>query len=77
MPINPEALETAILQSIPQAAVRVENLRNDGESHWFAHIASPAFRTLSLLDQHRMVYASIRNLWDPDRDALSLKTTVK
>lgn len=77
MPIDPETLETAILQSIPQAAVRVENLRTDGESHWSAHVASPAFRNLSLLDAHRMVYAAIKGHWDPDNDAFSLKTSVK
>ncbi len=76
MPIDLKALETAILQSIPQAAVRVENLRADGESHVFAHVASPAFRGQSRLEQHRAIYAAIRGHWNPDADALSLKTSV-
>ncbi len=77
MPIDLEALETAILQSIPQAAVRVENLRADGESHYFAHVVSPVFRGQSRLDQHRTVYAAIRGQWDPQQDALSIRTSAK
>ena len=59
---------------IPDADVRIEDLRGDGD-HYAAHITSSAFKGLSRVQQHQMVYAALRGKMGLELHALSIHTT--
>ena len=59
---------------LPDAEVMV--LGDDGQ-HFDARVTSPAFAGKSLIEQHRMVYATLGDSFDGALHALSLKTSAK
>lgn len=73
MSIDAETLRLLILQSMPGAqSVNVEDMRGDG-IYYTVTVVSHAFKDLSRLDQHRLVYAAIGDKVD-DIEALQLIT---
>jgi stress-induced morphogen len=75
MAMNADEIETLIREGIPGAAVRIEDLRGDGE-HYAAHVSSPAFRGRSRVQQHQMVYQALKGRMGDELHALSIQTTV-
>lgn len=69
------ALESLILQHLPDAVVRVESPRGD-DSLYNLYVASPSFQELSLIDQHRMVYAALRSILSDKAPLLSIQTFI-
>jgi acid stress-induced BolA-like protein IbaG/YrbA len=68
-----DTVRTLLEGALPGAAVRVEDF--GGGDHLFAHISAPQFAGLSLLDQHRLVYAPVQHLLDDGTiHALKIKT---
>lgn len=59
---------------LPDADVEV--LGDDGQ-HFDARVVSPSFAGKSLIEQHRMVYATLGDSFDGALHALSLKTAAK
>ena len=51
MAMDAAELEELILKSLPDASVRIEDLRGDGD-HYAAYVTSEAFRGKSLVQQH-------------------------
>lgn len=76
MTINAETIQQLIMQGIPDSTAHIEDLRGDGDTHFKVGVTSASFAGRSLVDQHRMVYAALKNHIDPDRHVLSLKTSV-
>lgn len=72
MPIESSKLKDLILKGIPDAEVRIEDLRGDG-SHYAAYISSPAFAGKTRIEQHRMVHKAVEG---HDLDALAIQTSV-
>lgn len=66
-------LQRLIQDGVPNATVRIEDLRGDGD-HYSATVTSPAFRGLSRLQQHQLVYASLGGIVGKELHALALKT---
>ncbi len=73
MAMEQTKLERLIREGIPQAQVRIEDLRGDGD-HYEAHVTSPAFRGLSRVQQHQLVYAALKGALNGELHALSVKT---
>ena len=60
MTINAPILQDLITQAIPDAAVEIQDVREDGETHFGVKVISSAFGGKTLVEQHRMVYAALK-----------------
>ena len=66
-------IEELIIQSIPDAKVTIEDLRGDGD-HYSAIVVSKSFDGKSMIQQHKMVYESLKGNMGNELHALELKT---
>ena len=66
-------IEELIKQSIPDAKVSIEDLRGDGD-HYSAIVVSKSFDGKSMIQQHKMVYESLKGKMGNELHALELKT---
>ena len=64
-----------IQESIPDADVRIDDLKGDGD-HYAAHVLSASFRGKSRIQQHQMVYKALKGRMGEQLHALALKTDV-
>ena len=75
MAMDAEEIESLIREGIPDAKVRIEDLRGDGD-HYAAYISSPSFEGVSRVKQHQMVYAALKGKMGGDLHALAIQTSV-
>jgi len=75
MAIDAASLEKMIKEGVPDADVRIEDLRGDGD-HYAAYVVSPSFAGLSRVQQHQMVYQALQGKMGNELHALSLHTSV-
>ena len=73
MPLSKEELENHIKESIPDSKVNIEDLRGDGD-HYSATVISKSFVGKSKIEQHKMVYDSLKGKMGNELHALKLKT---
>ena len=64
-----------IQESIPDADVRIDDLKGDGD-HYAAHVLSASFRGKSRIQQHQMIYKALKGRMGDLLHALALKTDV-
>ncbi|NCC21680.1 MAG: BolA family transcriptional regulator [Alphaproteobacteria bacterium] len=64
-----------IKEGLPDADVRIEDLRGDGE-HYAAYVVSPSFVGKSRVQQHQMVYQTLHDKMGGELHALALQTGV-
>ena len=76
MPMEKHQLEKLIREGIPSAHVRIEDLRGDGD-HYEAYVTSPAFRGLSRVQQHQLVYAALKGAVGRELHALAIHTSTE
>ena len=62
-----------IKEGIPDAEVRIEDLRGDGD-HYAAYVVSAAFAGKSRVQQHQMVYQALQGRMGNELHALALQT---
>ena len=74
MAMEAREIERLIREGIPDALVKIEDLRGDGD-HYAAHVVSPAFKGKSRIQQHQMVYAALRGNMGEALHALALQTS--
>ncbi len=74
MAMDAAAIEKMILEGIPDATVKVEDLRGDGE-HYAAYVVSPSFTGKSRVQQHKMVYDAMKGKMGDELHALALQTS--
>jgi stress-induced morphogen len=74
MPMNAGEIERLIKESLPDAEVRIEDLRGDGD-HYAAHVVSAAFKGKSRVQQHQMVYQALKGRMGGELHALALQTS--
>ncbi len=67
-------IEALIKAALPDAAVTIEDLAGDGD-HYAASVVSAAFRGLSRVRQHQIVYAALRGRVGAELHALALQTS--
>jgi len=73
MAMTKDNIEELIIQSIPDAKVTIEDLRGDGD-HYSAIVVSKSFDGKSMIQQHKMVYESLKGKMGNELHALMLKT---
>jgi len=66
-------LERRLVAAFPDGLVQIEDLAGDGD-HYRATIVSTAFKGLSRVRQHQMVYAALKGRVGGELHALALET---
>jgi stress-induced morphogen len=67
-------IERLIKDAMPDAEVRIEDLRGDGD-HYLANVISSAFIGKSRVQQHQMVYEALQGRMGGELHALALQTS--
>jgi stress-induced morphogen len=75
MPMDVQEIEQLILEALPDARIRIDDLRGDGD-HYAARVISSAFAGKSRVEQHQMVYRALRGRMGDQLHALALQTGV-
>ena len=73
MAMNLKEIEQLIKESIPDALVEIQDLAGDG-NHYSATISSSKFVGKSKIEQHKIVYASLKGKMGNELHALAIKT---
>ncbi len=73
MAMNLNEIETLIKEAIPDAIVEIQDLAGDG-NHYSATITSSQFSGKSKIEQHKMVYNSLKGRMGNELHALAIKT---
>ena len=66
-------IEALIKASLPDARITIEDLAGDND-HFAATVISEAFRGVSRVKQHQMVYAALQGRMGGELHALALQT---
>ncbi len=74
MAMDAATIERLIKEGLPDAQVTIEDLRGDGD-HYAAHVVSAAFRGKSRVQQHQLVYQTLRGRMGSELHALALQTS--
>ena len=74
MAMDAARIEELIKEALPDAEVRIEDLRGDGD-HYAASVRSTAFTGKSRVQQHQMVYAALKGRMGGELHALALQTS--
>ena len=75
MAMDSGQIERLIKEALPDAEVRIEDLRGDGD-HYAAYVVSAAFKGKTRVEQHQMVYQALGGKMGSELHALALQTTV-
>ena len=71
-----EEIKKLIIESIPDASIQIKDLMGDS-NHYSATIKSSKFNNLSKIEQHKLVYKSLKGKMGNELHALSITTEVK
>ncbi|HEV7157514.1 MAG TPA: BolA family transcriptional regulator [Caulobacteraceae bacterium] len=74
MPMPAAELEADLAAAFPDAHIAIEDLAGDGD-HYRARIVSPAFKGLTRVAQHQLVYAALKGKMGGALHALALETS--
>lgn len=75
MAVEKDTLESMLLNAFPNANIRIDDVRGDGE-YYAANIIAPDFIGKSRVQQHQMVYAALKGIMANDLHALQINTSV-
>jgi stress-induced morphogen len=75
MPMEAREIESMIKEAIPDAQVTIQDLAGDG-NHYSATVISESFRGKSRVQQHQIVYQSLKGQMGGVLHALALQTGV-
>ena len=73
MPMPITDLEAELKAAFPDADIRIDDLAGDGD-HYRARIVSSAFKGLTRVKQHQLVYAALKGKVGGELHALALET---
>ena len=71
-----EEIKKLIKETIPDASIEIKDLMGDN-NHYAAVIKSSKFNNLSKIEQHKLVYRSLKGKMGNELHALSITTEVK
>ncbi len=74
MAMDPAEIVRLIKDGIPDAEVRIEDLRGDGD-HYAAYVTSASFRGITRVQQHQLVYKALQGRMGNELHALALQTS--
>ena len=73
MAMNLNEIKSLIKEAMPDAIVEIQDLAGDG-NHYSATITSSQFSGKSKIEQHKMVYNSLKGRMGNELHALAIKT---
>ncbi len=73
MAMDLKEIEKLIKESIPDALVEIQDLAGDG-NHYSATVSSSEFIGKSKIQQHKLVYSSLKGKMGNELHALAIKT---
>ncbi len=76
MSLKLEEIKNLIKEAIPDAEISIQDLAGD-ENHYSATIKSKIFNGRSKIEQHKMVYKSLKGKMGNELHALALNTIEK
>ena len=76
MALKLEEIESLIIEALPDAEISIQDLAGDG-NHYSATIISEKFNGISKIEQHKMVYASLKGKMGNELHALAITTKEK
>ena len=76
MAMDLKEIENLIREALPDATIDIQDLAGDG-NHYSATIASSQFSGKSKIEQHKMVYNSLKGKMGNELHALAIKTKEK
>ena len=76
MAMNLKEIESMIKEALLDAIIDIQDLAGDG-NHYSATITSSAFNGKSKIEQHKMIYNSLKGKMGNELHALALKTKEK
>ena len=76
MPLPVEEIKKLIKETIPDATIEIKDLMGDN-NHYSATIRSELFKNLNKIEQHKLVYKSLKGKMGNELHALSITTEVK
>ena len=71
-----EEIKKLIKESIPDAIIEIKDLMGDN-NHYAATITSSKFNNLSKIEQHKLIYKSLKGKMGNELHALSITTKGK
>lgn len=74
MPMDPGEIKRMIIEALPDAEVKLEDLVGDGD-HWSATVVSSAFAGKTRVQQHQLIYAALQGRVGGELHALALQTS--
>ena len=76
MSLKLEEIKSLVKKAIPDAEITIQDLAGD-ENHYSATIKSKIFTGKSKIEQHKLVYASLKGKMGNELHALAIKTKEK
>ena len=76
MALSIKEIESLIKESIPDASIEIKDLMGDN-NHYSAIIKSSIFKGKSKIEQHKLVYKSLKGKMGNELHALALTTEEK
>ncbi len=76
MPLPIEEIKKLIKETIPDASIEINDLMGDN-NHYSATIKSSKFNNISKIEQHKLVYKSLKGKMGNELHALSITTEGK
>ena len=76
MPLPIEDIKKLIKESLPDAIIEIKDLMGDN-NHYSATVRSAKFNNLSKIEQHKLVYKSLKGKMGNELHALALTTEGK
>ena len=73
MAMDLKEIEKHIKEALPDAVVELQDLAGDG-NHYSATVTSSLFSNKSKIEQHKMVYSSLKGRMGNELHALAIKT---
>ena len=74
MAMKAAEIEKLIKEGLPDAEVRIEDIRGDGD-HYAAHVVSAEFEGKTRVQQHQVVYGALQGRMGNELHALALQTS--
>ena len=76
MPLPIDEIKKLIKETIPDATIEIKDLMGDS-NHYSATIKSSKFNNLNKIEQHKLVYKSLKGKMGNELHALALTTEEK
>ena len=73
MAMNLEEIENLIKEALPDAVIEIQDLAGDG-NHYSATVTSSQCSGKSKIEQHKLVYNSLKGKMGNELHALAIKT---